>query len=99
MFVYLRRISNLGSTPHKSPHTDLVMDPSTPALDLSSTPHSRNVDEMTQDAAFIKRGASPHTVGRSYTDPNLKPPSLKVKKRIIVCCDGWVVEYSSPMMG
>ncbi|KAI0304693.1 hypothetical protein BC826DRAFT_977756 [Russula brevipes] len=62
--------------------------PTTPASALfsssssSSTPHS-NV--TTQDAASTRRGAS-HSAQRSYTDT--KPSSLKVKKRIIVCCDG-----------
>lgn len=70
------------------------LDPSTLALDLSSTPYSRDAHVMTQDAASMRHGASPHAPKRSYTVTDMKPSSslkVRVNKRIIVCCDGCVV--------
>ncbi|KAI9445014.1 hypothetical protein H4582DRAFT_1805459 [Lactarius indigo] len=64
-------------------------DPSTTtpaALPPSSAPPSVNISLASPDTASKRHSFSSRTGGRSYTDPN--PLSSKVKKRIIVCCDG-----------
>jgi hypothetical protein len=67
-------------------------DHSTLALSLGppSNLHSKDVHVMTHDAPSMKYGAS-RVLERSSTVTVMKPSSLKVKKRIIVCCDGYVV--------